>query len=65
LIDGLICYNVQGAGSALLDHATKLGKIVRGMVEVSGEIPITIKMRMAAVQGQNVAHKLMPKAAEE
>ncbi|KAJ5578501.1 tRNA-dihydrouridine(47) synthase [Penicillium hispanicum] len=36
----------DGAGSALLDHHSKLEKIIRGMNAVSQEIPITVKIRM-------------------
>lgn len=36
----------EGAGSALLDHPSKLEKIIRGMNAVSGDIPITAKIRM-------------------
>lgn len=35
----------DGAGSALLDHPSKLEKILRGMNAVSNEIPITVKIR--------------------
>ena len=35
-----------GAGSALLDSQGKMLKMLRGMVKVSGEIPITCKIRM-------------------
>jgi tRNA-dihydrouridine synthase 3 len=36
----------QGAGSALLDTPGKLEKIVHGMNTLSGEVPITVKIRM-------------------
>lgn len=36
----------EGAGSALLDNASKLERMIRGMNAVSGEIPITAKIRM-------------------
>lgn len=35
----------EGAGSALLDHPSKLEKILRGMNAVSEQIPITVKIR--------------------
>lgn len=35
----------EGAGSALLDHPSKLEKILRGMNAVSDQIPITVKIR--------------------
>jgi tRNA-dihydrouridine synthase 3 len=40
----LVCNT--GAGSALLDSPTKLEKILRGMNSVSGEIPVSCKIRM-------------------
>jgi tRNA-dihydrouridine synthase 3 len=36
----------QGAGSALLDSPAKLERILHGMNHVSGDIPITVKIRM-------------------
>ena len=36
----------EGAGSALLESPSKLEKIIRGMNAVSGEIPITAKIRL-------------------
>jgi tRNA-dihydrouridine synthase 3 len=35
------------------------------MARVLGEIPLTIKMRTGVREGQNVAHKLVPKARRE
>ncbi|EJD52031.1 FMN-linked oxidoreductase [Auricularia subglabra TFB-10046 SS5] len=54
-----------GAGSALLDAPTKLGKIVVGMSRVLGEIPVTIKLRTGVKDGKNTAHKLMPRLPRE
>ena len=48
----------QGAGSALLDTRSKLEKILRGMNAVSGEIPITVKIRMGTKDKQPTAEKL-------
>lgn len=48
----------QGAGSALLDTPGKLEKILRGMNVVSGEIPITVKIRMGTKDKQPTAEKL-------
>ncbi|KAH8990766.1 zinc finger dihydrouridine synthase [Lactarius akahatsu] len=50
-----------GSGSALLDAAGKLGKILVGMNRALGEIPLTIKMRTGVKEGRNNAHKLMPR----
>lgn len=55
----------KGAGSALLDNATRLGKILKGMAFASGSIPVTIKMRTGIKNGVNTTHKLMPKAVQE
>ena len=48
-----------GAGSALLDSQGKLEKIVRGMNAVSGEIPITVKIRMGTRDNKPNALKLV------
>ena len=55
----------KGAGSALLDHANKLGKILHGMNLASGDIPITIKMRTGIKTGVNTTHKLMARAIKD
>ncbi|KAJ5385594.1 hypothetical protein N7517_003505 [Penicillium concentricum] len=49
----------DGAGSALLDHHSKLEKIIRGMNTVSQEIPITVKIRMGTKDNQPTAQKLV------
>lgn len=49
----------QGAGSALLDQPAKLDKIVRGMNTVSGEIPITVKIRMGTKDHKPTAERLI------
>lgn len=49
----------QGAGSALLDSPGKLEKIVRGMNAVSGDIPITVKIRMGTKDNKPTALKLI------
>ena len=48
-----------GAGSALLDNQSKLEKMLRGMNAVSGEIPITVKIRMGTKDGKPTALKLV------
>ncbi len=48
-----------GAGSALLDSPGKLEKILRGMNAVSGEIPITVKIRMGTKDNKPNALKLV------
>ena len=49
----------DGAGSALLDHPSKLEKIIRGMNAVSQEIPITVKIRMGTRDNQPNALKIV------
>ncbi|KAJ5332793.1 hypothetical protein MYU51_009063 [Penicillium brevicompactum] len=49
----------EGAGSALLDHHSKLEKMIRGMNAVSQEIPITVKIRMGTKDNQPTAQKLV------
>ena len=48
----------QGAGSALLDSPGRLEKMLRGMNTVSGEVPITVKIRMGTKDKQPNAEKL-------
>ncbi|TFY52024.1 hypothetical protein EVJ58_g10246 [Rhodofomes roseus] len=54
-----------GSGSALLDAAGKLGKIIMGMNKALGDIPVTVKLRTGVKDGRNTAHKLMPRLAPE
>lgn len=49
----------DGAGSALLDHHSKLEKMIRGMNAVSQEIPITVKIRMGTKDNQPTAQNLV------
>ncbi|WFD03754.1 tRNA-dihydrouridine(47) synthase [NAD(P)(+)] [Malassezia obtusa] len=58
-----LVYN-KGAGSALLDHASKLGRIVRGMNEALGEIPVTIKLR-TGTSAKQTTHKIFARAQTE
>jgi tRNA-dihydrouridine synthase 3 len=51
----------QGSGSALLDNRLKLEKMVRGMNVCSGEIPITVKIRMGTKDNVPTADKLVQK----
>jgi tRNA-dihydrouridine synthase 3 len=48
-----------GAGSALLENQAKLEKILRGMNAVSGETPITTKIRMGTKNDRPTALKLV------
>ncbi len=49
----------QGAGSALLDSQGKLEKIIRGMNAVSGDVPISVKIRMGTKDNKPNALKLL------
>ncbi|KAH6853624.1 tRNA-dihydrouridine(47) synthase [NAD(P)(+)] [Chaetomium sp. MPI-CAGE-AT-0009] len=53
----------SGAGSALLDSHSKLERMIRGMNAVSGEIPITAKIRMGARDDKLTAQKLVERLA--
>jgi len=53
----------SGAGSALLDAPSKLEKMVRGMNVVSGEVPITAKIRMGTRDGKPTAQKTIERLA--
>ena len=49
----------EGAGSALMDSPPKLEKMLRGMNVVSGEIPVTVKIRMGTKDKLPTAQKLV------
>lgn len=49
----------EGAGSALMDAPHKLEKMLRGMNLVSGETPVTVKIRMGTKDKQPTAQKLV------
>ena len=49
----------QGAGSGLLDSPGKMEKILRSMNAVSGEVPITVKIRMGNKDNKPTAEKLV------
>ncbi|KUJ24249.1 tRNA-dihydrouridine(47) synthase [NAD(P)(+)] [Mollisia scopiformis] len=53
----------SGAGSALLDAPSKLEKMIRGMNAVSGEVPITAKIRMGTKDGKPTAQKTLERLA--
>ena len=54
-----------GAGSALLDNVGKLVKMARGMVAVSGDIPVSCKIRMGVKDGKNTATKIVRRMVAE
>ena len=49
----------EGAGSALMDSPSKLEKMLRGMNAVSGDVPITCKIRMGTKDKKPTAQKLV------
>jgi tRNA-dihydrouridine synthase 3 len=49
----------EGAGSALMDSPGKLEKMLRGMNLVSGETPVTVKIRTGTKDKQPTAQKLV------
>ncbi|KAI0473778.1 hypothetical protein GGR56DRAFT_648948 [Xylariaceae sp. FL0804] len=53
----------SGAGSGLLDTPSKLEKMVRGMNAVSGEVPITTKLRTGVRDGKPTAERLIERLA--
>ncbi|KAI9805905.1 MAG: hypothetical protein M1825_000519 [Sarcosagium campestre] len=53
----------SGAGSALLDSPGKLEKMIRGMNAVSGEVPVTVKIRMGTKDSKPTALKLSERLA--
>ncbi|KAH8682174.1 hypothetical protein BX600DRAFT_408038 [Xylariales sp. PMI_506] len=53
----------SGAGSGLLDQPSKLERMIRGMNVVSGEVPITAKIRMGVRDAKPTAFKLVERLA--
>lgn len=53
----------SGGGSALLDAPSKLEKMIRGMNAVSGEIPVTAKIRMGTRDNKPTALKTIERLA--
>ena len=51
----------QGGGSSLLEQPNKLIKMLKGMNYVSGETPITCKIRMGTKDSHPVAKKIVQK----
>lgn len=48
----------QGSGSALLDNPARLIRCLNGMNYVSGEIPVSVKIRTGTKEGSPMAHLL-------
>ena len=53
----------QGAGAALMDSPGKLEKMLRGMNNVSGEVPVQVKIRMGTKDSKPTADKLVNRLA--
>lgn len=53
----------KGGGSGLLDAPSKLEKMIRGMNALSGEVPITAKIRMGTKDNKPTAQKLIERLA--
>ncbi|KAG9255961.1 uncharacterized protein F5Z01DRAFT_619449 [Emericellopsis atlantica] len=53
----------NGAGSALLESHGKLERMIRGMNALSGEIPITAKIRTGVRNNRPTAHQVIEKLA--
>lgn len=49
----------SGAGSALLDAPSKLERMIRGMNAVSGEVPVTAKIRMGVREDRLTAQRII------
>ncbi|KAI1435547.1 hypothetical protein GGR50DRAFT_656330 [Xylaria sp. CBS 124048] len=52
-----------GAGAGLLDTPNKLEKMVRGMNAVSGEVPITVKLRTGVRDGKPTVQRIIERLA--
>ncbi|KAK6350278.1 tRNA-dihydrouridine synthase 3 [Orbilia brochopaga] len=55
----------SGGGAALLEQQSKLSKMMRGMNYVSGEIPITVKIRTGCSDKYPTAQKLIRRLIDE
>jgi tRNA-dihydrouridine synthase 3 len=59
-----VCKFLTWVRDTVLDSAGKLGRILTGMNQVLGDIPLTVKFR-TGINSKNVAHKLIPRFANE
>ncbi|KAK6526750.1 tRNA-dihydrouridine synthase 3 [Arthrobotrys megalospora] len=55
----------SGGGAALLEQQSKLSKMMRGMNYVSGEIPITVKIRTGCSDKHPIAQKIIRRLVDE
>lgn len=49
-----------GAGSALMDNPSRMIRLLNGMNAVSGEVPVTVKIRTGVRDDKATAHTLVP-----
>jgi hypothetical protein len=50
---------------AVFEKPGQLGKMLVGMNKMLGEIPLTVKFRTGIKQDKNIAHKFVPRFAQE
>lgn len=55
----------QGQGSALMEQAPKLLRVLKGMNACSGDIPVTLKIRTGTKDNKNIAKSLVEKVLAE
>lgn len=55
----------QGQGSALLDQPAKMVRILNGMNAVSGDVPVTVKIRTGTKDNKNTAAALVGRLLDE
>lgn len=55
----------SGAGSALMDNASRMIRILEGMNAVSGEIPVTVKIRTGTKDNKPTAESLCKRLINE
>ena len=54
-----------GAGSALMDNPSRMLRLLNGMNAVSGEIPVTVKIRTGIKDDKPTAQTLVPRLLKE
>lgn len=54
-----------GAGSALMDNPSRMIRLLNGMHAVSGDIPVTVKIRTGVKDDKPTAHTLVPRLLKE
>lgn len=59
-IDGIVR---SGSGSAMLEHPSRLERLVRGMNAVSDEVPVSVKMRIGLKDDHPTAARLIDRLA--